>query len=60
MSKELQRLEVVSKTSGTGITASVPSIMGHPITTVKKSMLKKSKLVNCLGSANETERFNIK
>ena len=34
--------------------------MGHPIVSVKKSMLKKSQLVSYLGSTNESERVNIK
>jgi hypothetical protein len=57
-SKELQRLEVGSKTSGGG--TSNPSIIGQPITTVKNSMLKRSQLVNCLGNVGEAERMNIK
>lgn len=59
MSKELQKLEVVSKTSGNGTTVN-PSLMGHPIVSVKKSMLKKSQLVSYLGSTNESDRLNIK
>ena len=56
--KDLQRLEVVSKTSGGNNTN--PSMLGHPITTVKKSMLKKSQLVSCLGTGNESDRAKVK
>ena len=57
MAKDLQRLEVVSKTSGNGSTLT-PTMMGHPV--ALKSMLKKSKLVSYLGNANEAERVSIK
>jgi hypothetical protein len=57
-SKDMQRLEVVSKTSG-NITSN-PTILGNPITTVKKSMLKKSQMVNSLGTGSVTERLNVK
>lgn len=50
-SKELHRLEVGSKTSGS--IGNNPSIIGQPITTIKNSMLKKSQLVNCLGNTSE-------
>jgi len=35
-------------------------MLGHPITTVKKSMLKKSQLVSCLGAGNESDRAKVK
>lgn len=54
----MQRLEVVSKTSG-NITSN-PSILGHQITTVKKSIIKKSQITSHLGAGTVTERHNIK
>jgi hypothetical protein len=55
----MQRLEIVSKTSGTGVTVNL-SMTGHPINTVRKSMLLKSQLVKSLGNPNDPERANIK